>query len=44
MFLNQTTTAGTGKERNQQLSRNSLVITLTRGEGDWAMSKLTALG
>jgi uncharacterized protein YlxP (DUF503 family) len=44
VFLDQTTTAGTGKKRNQQLSRNSLVITLTRGEGDWAMSKLTALG
>ena len=44
VFVNQTTTAGTGKKRNQQLSRNSLVITLTRGEGDWAMHKLTALG
>jgi Mce-associated membrane protein len=44
VFVNQTTTAGTGKKRNQQLSRNSLVITLARGEGDWAMSKLTALG
>lgn len=44
VFLNQTTTAGTGKKANQQLTRNSLVITLTRGEGDWVMSKLTALG
>lgn len=44
VFLNQTTTAGTGKKRNQQLSRNSLVITLTRSGGDWDMSKLTALG
>ena len=44
VFLDQTTTAGTGKKRNQQLSRNSLVITLTRANGDWAMSKLTALG
>lgn len=42
VFLNQTTTAG--KSKNQQLDRNSLVITLTRREGDWAMSKLTALG
>ncbi|MGI9084981.1 MAG: hypothetical protein ACR2FE_06765 [Aeromicrobium sp.] len=44
VFLNQTTTAGAGKDKNQQLSRNSLVITLTRGGGDWDMSKLTALG
>ena len=44
MFVNQTTTAGTGKDRNQQLNRNSLVVTLTRAEGDWNMSKLTALG
>jgi Mce-associated membrane protein len=44
VFVNQTTTAGTGKNRNQQLNRNSLVITLSRGEGDWDMSKLTALG
>ena len=44
VFVNQTTTAGTGKKRNQQLNRNTLVITLTRGEGDWDMSKLTALG
>lgn len=44
VFVNQTTTAGTGKNRNQQLNRNSLVITLTRGGGDWDMSKLTALG
>lgn len=44
VFLNQTTTAGTGKKANQQMSRNSLVITLTRGDGDWDISKLTALG
>lgn len=44
VFVNQTTTAGAGKDRNQQLNRNSLVITLTRGEGDWDMHKLTALG
>ena len=44
VFVNQTTTAGEGKDRNQQLSRNSLVVTLARGEGDWDMSKLTALG
>lgn len=44
MFVNQTTTAGTGKDRNQQLNRNSLVITLSRGEGEWDMHKLTALG
>jgi Mce-associated membrane protein len=44
VFVNQTTTAGTGKGRNQQLNRNSLVITLTRGGGDWDMSKLAALG
>ncbi len=44
VFLNQTTTAGTGKEQKQQLARNTLVITLARGEGEWAMSKLTALG
>lgn len=44
VFLNQTTTAGTGKKQKQQLARNTLVITLARGEGEWAMSKLTALG
>ncbi len=44
VFLNQTTTAGTGKKANQQMSRNSLVVTLTRGDGDWTISKLTALG
>ena len=44
VFLNQTTTAGTGKDKNQQVNRNSLVVTLTRGDGDWAISKLTALG
>ena len=30
--------------KKQQLSRNSLVVTLTRGDGDWMMSKLSALG
>lgn len=44
VFLNQTTTAGTGKDKNQQALRNSLVITLTRGEGDWDLHKLKALG
>ena len=44
VFLNQTTTAGVGKAATQQLIRNSLVVTLTRGDGDWAISKLTALG
>ena len=42
LFLNQTTESEASK--NQQLSRNSLVVTLTRGDGDWMMSKLTALG
>ncbi|WP_332642728.1 hypothetical protein [Aeromicrobium sp.] len=44
VFLNQTTTAGVGKSAKQQASQNSLVVTLTRGDGDWAISKLTALG
>ncbi len=44
VFLNQTTTAGVGKSAKQQANQNSLVITLTRGDGDWAISKLTALG
>lgn len=44
VFLNQTTTAGVGKAAKQQASQNSLVVTLTRGDGDWAISKLTALG
>jgi Mce-associated membrane protein len=44
VFVNQTTTAGEGKDKNQQLNRNSLVINLTRGEGEWFMSKLAALG
>ncbi len=44
VFLNQTTTAGVGKDAKQQANQNSLVITLTRGDGDWAISKLTALG
>lgn len=41
VFANQTTTSG-GK--NQQLNRNSLVVTLTKNKGDWMISKLTALG
>lgn len=44
VFLNQTTTAGVGKKATQQINRNSLVVTLTRGDGDWDISKLTALG
>ncbi len=44
VFLNQTTTAGVGKSAKQQATQNSIVVTLTRGEGDWAISKLTALG
>ena len=44
VFLNQTTTVGTGKGASQQMNRNTLVIILTRGDGDWAISKLTALG
>ncbi len=44
VFLNQTTTAGTGKKKNQQQLRNSLVVSLSRGGGDWDMSNLTALG
>jgi hypothetical protein len=44
VFMNQTTTAGSGKSAKQQLNRNTLVVTLTRGEGEWNMSKLSALG
>ena len=44
VFVNQTTTAGTGKNANQQALQSSLVITLTRGGGDWAISKLKMLG
>ena len=44
VFVNQTTSAGDGKDKNQQLTRNSLVINLTRDEGEWFMSKLAALG
>lgn len=44
VFLNQTTTAGVGKKATRQINRNSLVVTLTRGDGDWDISKLTALG
>ena len=42
VFINQTTSAKATKA--QQLDRNSLVITLVRGKGDWVLSKLTALG
>jgi hypothetical protein len=42
VFINQTTSAKATKA--QQLDRNSLVITLVRGKGDWMLSKLTALG
>ena len=44
VFLNQTTTAGVGKAAKQQANQNSLVVTLTRAEGEWDISKLTALG
>lgn len=44
VFVNQTTSAGDGKDKNQQLNRNSLVVNLTRTEGEWFMSKLAALG
>ncbi|HUS21754.1 MAG TPA: hypothetical protein VMZ66_07075 [Aeromicrobium sp.] len=42
VFVNQTTSAKATKA--QQLDRNSLVITLVRGKGDWMLSELTALG
>jgi Mce-associated membrane protein len=42
VFVNQTTSAQTTKA--QQLDRNSLVVTLERGKGDWMLSELTALG
>jgi hypothetical protein len=42
VFINQTTTAQATKA--QQLDRNSLIITLVRGKGDWMLSELTALG
>jgi Mce-associated membrane protein len=42
VFVNQTTTAQATKA--SQLDRNSLVVTLVRGEGDWMLSELTALG
>lgn len=41
VFTNQTTTAG-GK--NQQLNRNTLVVSLTKIKGNWVISKLAALG
>jgi Mce-associated membrane protein len=42
VFVNQVTSAKTTKA--QQLDRNSLIITLVRGKGDWMLSGLTALG
>jgi len=42
VFVNQTTSAQAGKA--QQLDRNSLIVTLVRGKGDWMLSDLTALG
>lgn len=42
VFVNQVTTAQATKA--QQLDRNSLIITLVRGKGDWMLSDLTALG
>ena len=44
VFLNQTTTAGEGKDKNQQLIRNSLVIELRRDGGDWDLHQLDAIG
>lgn len=44
VFLNQTTTAGVGKTAKQQVTQNSIIVTLKRGDGDWAISKLAALG
>ena len=42
VFVNQTTSAQATKA--QQLDRNSLIVTLVRGKGDWMLSDLTALG
>ncbi len=42
VFINQTTTAQAAKAN--QLDRNSLIVTLVRGKGDWMLSELTALG
>jgi hypothetical protein len=42
VFINQTTSAQATDA--QQLDRNSLVVTLVRGQGDWMLSDLTALG
>ena len=44
VFANQTTTVGAGKDKKQQLLRNSLVVTLERDGGDRVIDKLTALG
>lgn len=42
VFVNQVTTAAAS--RNQQVDQNRVVLTLTRSDGDWVVSKLTALG
>ena len=42
VFVNQVTTAETNEAK--QANRNSLVVTLVRGKGDWMLSELTALG
>lgn len=42
VFVNQTTSAQVTKAN--QLDRNSLIVTLVRGKGDWMLSDLTALG
>ena len=44
VMVKQVTTGGIGKKRNQQLTRNSLVVTLARGGGDWNMSNVNAVG
>jgi Mce-associated membrane protein len=44
VFANQTTSVGAGKDKKQQLLRNSLVVTLERDGGDWVIDQLTALG
>jgi hypothetical protein len=42
VFINQTTTAQATEA--QQLDRNSLIVTLVRGKGNWTLAELTALG
>lgn len=44
VFVNQTTTAGTGEKANQQLTRSSLLLTLVKQDGEWVVSKLESLG